>query len=408
MPAFMTSEQDSSDGTPLEGRIFHAWSAAVMVLDGDAADAPILHANPAFCTLTGYAADEAIGRPWDFLQNDDSAQPGVTLLRQALAQGQGARAVVRNYRKDGSLFWNDLTLSPVLGANGKASHFIVIAADVSPQAPGGDGAGAPLRSTARRTLLLVDDEPNIVASLKRLLRRDNYEILTANGGQEGLDQLAQHAVDVIVSDQRMPGMTGVEFLRKAKETYPDTVRIVLSGFTELQSVTDAVNEGAVYKFLTKPWDDTQLRGHVEEAFRRKELADENRRLNEEIKTANQQLASANRRLEDLLDVKKQQLLREHTSLEIVREALQHVPLAVLGVDDENMVVFANYAALQLFAGAALLGSELDEVLPGLDAGVQTCEVVLPDGSYQVVSNEMGRDSLSRGRLITLTACEGPQ
>ncbi len=148
----------------------------------------------------------------------------------------------------------------------------------------------------KRTLLLVDDETNIVSALKRLLRRDDYQILTAHNGQEGLDVLAKNAVDVIVSDQRMPGMLGADFLRAAKGLYPDTIRIMLSGYTELQSVTDAVNEGAIYKFLTKPWEDDLLRGHIAEAFRLKEIADENERLNLELRTANHDLASANRRM----------------------------------------------------------------------------------------------------------------
>ena len=122
-----------------------------------------------------------------------------------------------------------------------------------------------------RTLLLVDDEENITASLVRLLRRDGYTILRASSGQEGLDLLARHMVGVIVSDQRMPGMTGTEFLGKVKELYPDTVRIVLSGYTELNSVTDAINRGAIYKFLTKPWEDDLLRANVEEAFQRYEM-----------------------------------------------------------------------------------------------------------------------------------------
>jgi CheY-like chemotaxis protein len=85
------------------------------------------------------------------------------------------------------------------------------------------------------------------------------EILTARNGDEALRRLAEHPVDVILSDQRMPGMTGVEFLHRAAALYPDTVRMTLSGFTDLQSIIDAVNEGAVYKFLTKPWDDDRLR-----------------------------------------------------------------------------------------------------------------------------------------------------
>ena len=144
----------------------------------------------------------------------------------------------------------------------------------------------------QRTLLLVDDEENILTSLRRLLRREGYTILIGHSGEQGLEILAQHPVDVIVSDQRMPNMTGVEFLRRVKTAYPDTVRMVLSGYTELQSITDAINEGAIYKFLTKPWEDEQLRANIAEAFRYKELADDNENLHEQVKIANQEIGRA--------------------------------------------------------------------------------------------------------------------
>jgi response regulator RpfG family c-di-GMP phosphodiesterase len=143
-----------------------------------------------------------------------------------------------------------------------------------------------------RTLLLVDDEAGIVAAIQRMLRREGYRIVTAHSAAEGLQRLTEVEVDVILSDQRMPGMTGVEFLRRAKEMYPETVRMVLSGFTELQSITDAINEGAIYKFLTKPWIDEQLRAHIAEAFRHKEMADENRRLTQELQRKNEELLAA--------------------------------------------------------------------------------------------------------------------
>ena len=150
-----------------------------------------------------------------------------------------------------------------------------------------------------RTLLLVDDEANILASLKRLLRADGYQILTALGAEQGLELLASHRVDVIVSDQRMPGMSGVEFLRRVKVLHPATIRLVLSGYTDLQTVTDAINEGAIYKFLTKPWDDSHLRANIQEAFRTKELADENRRLHSEVRQANSQMTEASQQLPKL-------------------------------------------------------------------------------------------------------------
>ncbi|MBS4099528.1 MAG: EAL domain-containing protein [Sulfuricella sp.] len=126
----------------------------------------------------------------------------------------------------------------------------------------------PESELPERVLLLVDDEPPILATLKRLLRREGYRILTAGSGQEGLEQLASHSdVGVVVCDGRMPQMSGAEFLGKAREMHPDTVRVVLSGYTELKSVTDAVNKGELFRFLTKPWDDNDLLETLREAFR---------------------------------------------------------------------------------------------------------------------------------------------
>ena len=119
-----------------------------------------------------------------------------------------------------------------------------------------------------RVLLLVDDEENILSSLKRLLRRDGYQIFTATSARQGFELLAAHPVGVVLSDQRMPEMCGTEFLSKVKEIYPHTVRMVLSGYTDLQSITEAINQGSIYKFLTKPWDDNLLRESIQKAFDR--------------------------------------------------------------------------------------------------------------------------------------------
>jgi EAL domain-containing protein (putative c-di-GMP-specific phosphodiesterase class I)/CheY-like chemotaxis protein len=254
-----------------------------------------------------------------------------------------------------------------------------------------------------RTLLLVDDEPNILAALKRQLRGAGLRILTAPGGKEGLELLEREQVDVIVSDQRMPGMTGVEFLRVVKVSHPNTVRMVLSGFTELQSVTDAVNEGAIYKFLTKPWDDTQLRAHILEAFRNKEMADENERLNLEVRSANQGLAQANRQLEEVLRQQQEQISRTGISLDIVREALQQVPLPMLGLDEDGVVAFANGAAQELFGGGILLGSPAESVLPALagrDTGQRSIESI-NGRDYEIFANSMGKGTRARGTLIII-------
>lgn len=118
-----------------------------------------------------------------------------------------------------------------------------------------------------RTLLLLDDEENMLRSLVRLFRRDGYQILTASSVREAFDLLASRSVQVIVSDQRMPGMDGTEFLTRVRDLYPNTIRMVLSGYTDLATITEAINRGAIYRFLTKPWDDHELRDHIRDAFR---------------------------------------------------------------------------------------------------------------------------------------------
>lgn len=220
------------------------------------------------------------------------------------------------------------------------------------------------RARSSRTLLLVDDEEHILASLKRLLRRDGYTIVTACGAAEGLKRLAECDVDVIVSDQRMPGMTGVEFLRRAKELYPDTIRMVLSGYTELQSIIDAINEGAIYKFLTKPWDDALLRGHVAEAFRQKAMADENRRLARQVESANADYQQLNTRLERLVTQQRDEAELLALAAGGTRDALECLPVAVLAIDGDGSLAFANEEARGLLAGiAGELGQPAEEVLP---------------------------------------------
>ena len=265
------------------------------------------------------------------------------------------------------------------------------------------------RRARQRTLLLVDDEENVVASLKRLLRRDGYRIVTANSGAQGLQRLAEQPVDVIVSDQRMPGMTGVEFLRRAKDLFPDTVRMVLSGYTELQSITDAINEGAIYKFLTKPWDDERLRGHIEQAFRQKEMADENHRLSGAVRAANQELAAVNDRLQHLLKAQSDKIEREETSLLIARELLDNIPVPVIGIDAEGMIAFANADADALLAPApSLLGRDAQEALPADLQRVWRAgdgayhRIQLAGQHYQVVCRATAEQARARGKLLVLT------
>ena len=119
----------------------------------------------------------------------------------------------------------------------------------------------------RSTVLLVDDDNDVLSALKRTLKREGYDILMANGAAEGFSLLARNDVQVIVSDQRMPEMNGTEFLSRVKSLYPKTVRMVLSGHSEISVVTDAINKGAVYRFMLKPWNDEKLKKEISSALR---------------------------------------------------------------------------------------------------------------------------------------------
>ncbi|MDH4418800.1 MAG: EAL domain-containing protein [Acidovorax sp.] len=269
-----------------------------------------------------------------------------------------------------------------------------------------------------RTLLLVDDEPNIVSALRRLFRREGYRIVTAGSGAEGLQRMAECEVDVVLSDQRMPGMTGVEFLRRAKELYPDTVRMVLSGYTELQSITDAINEGAIYRFLTKPWDDERLLEHVREAFAHKELADDNKRLATEVIAASEALTRANERLELVLGSQQQQIDLEAARANTARDMLDILPAAVLGVDPDGTIVLANREAERLFQPhTPLLGESAQRVLglvdplptewvQALDAPAAAAPIALHGSPWQVRARSMGATP-PRGVLLAVSPAEIP-
>lgn len=250
-----------------------------------------------------------------------------------------------------------------------------------------------------RTLLLVDDEENILRALKRLLRRDGYTILTANGGRQGLELLQSNDVGVIISDQRMPEMSGVEFLSQVKEEYPDNVRMVLSGYTDLNSVTDAINRGAIYRFLTKPWDDDLLSNNIRDAFEHYELSRENKRLTTELKEANEKLAKTNVDLEKDVQQKSHLVEINLHALQIAQEIVESFPLGVLGVGEDGMIAVANLKARELlYSGCgAVVGRFSGEVLPdALAEYFQECSA--NDGS------QTKRFELKGGEVAEVTIC----
>lgn len=137
-------------------------------------------------------------------------------------------------------------------------------------------------------VLYVDDEENNLLAFKAAFRRE-FQVITAISGAEALEKLKEHEVHVIITDQRMPGMTGVEFLQKVIPNYPDPIRILLTGYSDINAVIDAINKGEVYRYLTKPWDNEFLKTTIRQAYEVLHLRAENERLVDELKRANEQL-----------------------------------------------------------------------------------------------------------------------
>jgi response regulator RpfG family c-di-GMP phosphodiesterase len=161
-------------------------------------------------------------------------------------------------------------------------------------------AGTPL-------ILLVDDEPGVLSSLRRLLRPTGYRVLTAESGAAALDMLGVYPVDLIISDMRMPGMSGAEFLAQARERYPDVMRILLTGYSEIDSAVRAINEGGVYRYLNKPWDDQDLLLTVKHAIEQRGLAQEAQRLTDLTRQQNEALQRLNTGLEAQVESRTEEI-----------------------------------------------------------------------------------------------------
>ena len=136
--------------------------------------------------------------------------------------------------------------------------------------------------TSKHPILLVDDEPEILFSLRGLLRRE-FDLHTAESGAEALEILHRQPIHVIMTDQRMPEMTGVELLRRAQGECPEAIRIVFTGYADIKAVIDAINQGQIYRYLTKPWDPDELRAVLQQACEHYEHLVERKQLLKDLR-----------------------------------------------------------------------------------------------------------------------------
>ncbi|GJI92379.1 HD domain-containing phosphohydrolase [Duganella hordei] len=157
------------------------------------------------------------------------------------------------------------------------------------------------------TLLCVDDEPNILSALRRLFRAHGYRVLTAESGALGLEVLEKEQVDLVISDMRMPVMDGARFLAQVRERWPDTLRLLLTGYSDIQSIQDAINCGEIYRYITKPWDDNDILLLVRHALERRQLELDKQRLEALALRQNEELKALNQSLEAKVEARTRQL-----------------------------------------------------------------------------------------------------
>ncbi len=192
-----------------------------------------------------------------------------------------------------------------------------------------------MKPSYQHQILIVDDEANIANALKRVFRNKGYQIHTALNGADGLVCLESNkeSISLIISDQRMPGMSGSEFLEQAKRIRPEIIRILLTGYSDVSAIVDAVNKGEIHRYFTKPWNDEQLLVQVEQALEQYELVLENRRLNALVQNQNKQLYELGMKQKSIIEAKTLELEKKNKALN--KSFISTINLLITFVDAIN-------------------------------------------------------------------------
>jgi response regulator RpfG family c-di-GMP phosphodiesterase len=189
-------------------------------------------------------------------------------------------------------------------------------------------------------VLFVDDEENIIKALRRLFMDEDFGVLTATSGEEGLAVIKSNKdIGLVVSDQRMPGMTGVDFLAEARKLAPDALRIVLTGYADINTAMGAINEGGAFRYLTKPWQDDDIVQNIREAIKIFRLKRENDRLQEIVKQQNAMLEEWNRKL-------KTRVLEQTRDIREKNEALNHLNTRLKKNFNSSILAFSKLLELR--------------------------------------------------------------
>lgn len=224
-------------------------------------------------------------------------------------------------------------------------------------------------------VLFVDDEANILASLKRLVRKKGFNAYFANSGAEALDIMSDQTIDLVVSDMKMPQMTGAQLLAKVVELYPDTYRIILSGYADLGSTIDAVNKGKIHRFMQKPWQNDMLLEAIDEGLEMMLLKHQNETLKVEIAAQNKKLKVLNESLEEKVALRTKQIHVALKKLQGQNRALEKVLYNVININPNLNGEFAKKVSA-LARRIAVKNGIKDQELRDISLAGLLCEIGL--------------------------------
>lgn len=235
------------------------------------------------------------------------------------------------------------------------------------------------------SLLFVDDEKNILTSLRRVFRPLGYKIYLALSGKEGLEILKNNQIDLIISDMRMPVMDGSQFLEIVAKTYPETVRILLTGFSDMASTVSAVNKGKIHRYFSKPWDDDEIKKDVKLALATKHLEKENERLTKITEMQNTQLRDLNENLEFRVKSRTEELQQTADMLDLsyeeLKESYHHI-----------IKVFSSLISMRQ-DDSALFSQKVSDLAASIAKKVKMSEIEILDVQHAALLLELGKLSL---------------
>lgn len=235
--------------------------------------------------------------------------------------------------------------------------------------------------------------------------------LIRRGGLRVLQE--EEDINLVISDYRMPGMDGVTFLKQVRERWPETLRIVLSGYADTATIVSAINDGEIYKFIPKPWNDDDLRVTIAKALEVYFLRKQNENLANELMASNEELKLINEGLENLVEERTSRLVFQNKALTFAHTVLNALPVAVLGLDEEGLIVQSNMRADALFGenDMTIISRLAKDILPDflihfinqiVASEILSKKMTVADSHYIVQGAKLETTNGQKGTILTLT------